>query len=104
VTGHRYLIVDVFTSTPLEGNQLGVFLDGSDLDTDLMQRTTRELNLSETVFFLPPEAGGDARVRIFTPASELPLPAIRFSAPHSSSPSSSASPLSSWRPASARLR
>jgi trans-2,3-dihydro-3-hydroxyanthranilate isomerase len=63
----------VFTSTPLEGNQLGVFLDGSDLDTDLMQRTTRELNLSETVFFLPPEAGGDARVRIFTPASELPF-------------------------------
>lgn len=73
MTGHRYLIVDVFTSTPLEGNQLGVFLDGSDLDIDLMQRTTRELNLSETVFFLPPEAGGDARVRIFTPASELPF-------------------------------
>jgi trans-2,3-dihydro-3-hydroxyanthranilate isomerase len=73
VTGHRYLILDVFTSTPLEGNQLGVFLDGADLDTDLMQRTARELNLSETVFFLPPQDGGDARVRIFTPGTELPF-------------------------------
>lgn len=78
MTGHRYLIVDVFTKTPLQGNQLGVFLDGTDqdggdLDTDLMQRTARELNLSETVFFLPPKAGGDARVRIFTPAAELPF-------------------------------
>jgi len=73
VTGHRYLIVDVFTSTPLEGNQLGIFLDGADLDTSLMQRTARELNLSETVFFLPPQAGGDARVRIFTPCTELPF-------------------------------
>jgi trans-2,3-dihydro-3-hydroxyanthranilate isomerase len=78
VTGHRYRIVDVFTSTPLEGNPLGVFLDGtdldgSDLDTGLMQRTARELNLSETVFFLPSRAGGDARIRIFTPAGELPF-------------------------------
>jgi trans-2,3-dihydro-3-hydroxyanthranilate isomerase len=73
VTRHRYLIVDVFTSTPLEGNQLGIFLDGTDLDADLMQRTARELNLSETVFFLPPQDGGDARVRIFTPGTELPF-------------------------------
>ena len=36
-----------------------------------MQRTARELNLSETVFFLPGEDTGDARVRIFTPANEL---------------------------------
>jgi trans-2,3-dihydro-3-hydroxyanthranilate isomerase len=72
VTRHRYLIVDVFTSTPLEGNQLGIFLDGTDLDADLMQRTARELNLSETVF-LPPQDGGDARVRIFTPGTELPF-------------------------------
>jgi trans-2,3-dihydro-3-hydroxyanthranilate isomerase len=38
-----------------------------------MQRTARELNLSETVFFVPPAAAGDVRVRIFTPASELPF-------------------------------
>jgi trans-2,3-dihydro-3-hydroxyanthranilate isomerase len=63
----------VFTRTPLEGNPLGVFLDGRELATDVMQKTARELNLAETVFFLPPEAGGDARVRIFTPAVELPF-------------------------------
>ena len=69
----RYIVADVFTSTPLEGNQLGVFLDGRDLAGDRMQKAARELNLSETVFFLPPEGTGDARIRIFTPASELPF-------------------------------
>jgi trans-2,3-dihydro-3-hydroxyanthranilate isomerase len=70
----RYLVADVFTRTPLEGNQLGVFLDGRDLTTEHMQRTARELNLSETVFFLPPETTTKAaRIRIFTPASELPF-------------------------------
>jgi trans-2,3-dihydro-3-hydroxyanthranilate isomerase len=69
-----YLIADVFTDTPLEGNQLGVFLDARGMTTDLMQRTTRELNLSETVFFLPADnSKADAAVRIFTPASELPF-------------------------------
>jgi trans-2,3-dihydro-3-hydroxyanthranilate isomerase len=64
----------VFTDTPLEGNQLGVFLDARGMTADLMQRTTRELNLSETVFFLPAEdSKADAKVRIFTPASELPF-------------------------------
>jgi len=43
------------------------------LGADVMQRMARELNLSETVFFLPAEQGGDARVRIFTKASELPF-------------------------------
>ena len=38
-----------------------------------MQRLAREMNLSETVFVLPPEQGGDARIRIFTPLSELPF-------------------------------
>jgi trans-2,3-dihydro-3-hydroxyanthranilate isomerase len=69
----RYLIADVFTSTPLEGNQLGVFLDARGLSGEQMQKSARELNLSESVFFLPPEAGGDARIRIFTPALELPF-------------------------------
>ena len=72
---HRsYLIADVFTDTPLEGNQLGVFLDARGMTTDLMQRTARELNLSETVFFLPAQdSTSDVKVRIFTPASELPF-------------------------------
>jgi trans-2,3-dihydro-3-hydroxyanthranilate isomerase len=71
---HRYVIADVFTSVPLQGNQLAIFTDGEGLDDSLMQRTARELNLSETVFVLPAhEAANDAAVRIFTPGAELPF-------------------------------
>ena len=70
---HRYLIVDVFTDTPLRGNPVAVFLDAGDLPAELMQRIARELNLSETTFVLPPENDGDVRVRIFTPVNELPF-------------------------------
>ncbi len=69
----RYVVADVFTDTPLTGNQLAVFTDGRDLDTETMQTLAREMNLSETVFVLPPENGGHARIRIFTPKSELPF-------------------------------
>jgi trans-2,3-dihydro-3-hydroxyanthranilate isomerase len=67
----HYLIADVFTTSPLEGNPLAVFPDARGLGEDAMQRTARELNLSETVFFLPAEDSGDIRVRIFTPLNEL---------------------------------
>lgn len=67
----RYVVADVFASTPLEGNQVAVFLDAVGLTDDQMQRTARELNLSETVFLLPSEKDADVRVRIFTPTSEL---------------------------------
>jgi len=70
---HPYLVLDVFTSRTLEGNQLGVFLDGRPFGTEDMQRLAREMNFSETVFLLAPESGGDARVRIFTPGQELPF-------------------------------
>jgi trans-2,3-dihydro-3-hydroxyanthranilate isomerase len=70
---HPYFVCDVFTSVPLEGNQLGVFTDGRSFDTGQMQRVARELNLAETVFLLPPQDGGDVRVRIFTPGTELPF-------------------------------
>ncbi len=74
MTVHRYAIVDVFTDVPLEGNAVAVFVGGSRLTDDVMQRTARELNLSETVFVMPPEDGdADARVRIFTPSVELPF-------------------------------
>jgi trans-2,3-dihydro-3-hydroxyanthranilate isomerase len=69
----RYFIVDVFTDTPLEGNQLAVFPDAAALSPEHMQRLAREMNFSETIFVLPPEAGGDVRVRIFTPTRELPF-------------------------------
>ncbi|HLM85219.1 MAG TPA: PhzF family phenazine biosynthesis protein [Solirubrobacteraceae bacterium] len=69
--GHRYVLVDVFTDVPLEGNQLAVFTDAATLSAQSMQRLARELNLSETAFVLAGERGGDARVRIFTPTVEL---------------------------------
>jgi trans-2,3-dihydro-3-hydroxyanthranilate isomerase len=72
---HGYTILDVFTDTPLTGNPVAVFADGSVLDGEEMQRTARELNLSETVFILPAEdpETADVRVRIFTPGTELPF-------------------------------
>ena len=67
----RYVLVDVFTDTPLAGNGLAVFTDARDLSEDSLQRLARELNLSETAFVLPPQRGGHARLRIFTPTVEL---------------------------------
>jgi trans-2,3-dihydro-3-hydroxyanthranilate isomerase len=70
----RYAILDVFTRTPLAGNALAVIYDGEGLDTAQMQAIAREANLSETVFVLPPaEPAQRARLRIFTPAAELPF-------------------------------
>jgi len=68
---HAYVLVDVFTDTPLEGNQLAVFTDARGLAPERMQALARELNLSETVFVLEPRRRGDARLRIFTPRTEL---------------------------------
>jgi len=70
----RYVLVDVFTDTPLEGNQLAVFTDARDLTDGDMQALARELNIAETVFVLPPSSrDADVRIRIFTPATELPF-------------------------------
>lgn len=70
----RYTVADVFTDTPLQGNPVAVFTDASGLDTDVMQRAARELNLSETVFLFKADApGAHLRARIFTPAVELPF-------------------------------
>jgi len=73
VAAFRYVVCDVFTDTPLAGNQLAVFTDARDLPEELMQPLAREINFSETVFVLPKEADGHARIRIFTPALELPF-------------------------------
>jgi trans-2,3-dihydro-3-hydroxyanthranilate isomerase len=70
----RYTIADVFTDTPLEGNPVAVFTDASGLSAEVMQRAARELNLSETVFMFRSEGPhAHLRVRIFTPATELPF-------------------------------
>jgi trans-2,3-dihydro-3-hydroxyanthranilate isomerase len=73
VTALRYAVVDVFTETPLQGNQLAVFTDARELDTETMQALALEIGFSETVFVLPAEQGGTVRVRIFTPRAELPF-------------------------------
>ena len=70
---YRYVVADVFTDRPLTGNQLAVFTDGRGLGDETMQALAREMNFSETVFVLPSEGGGDARIRIFTPVTEVPF-------------------------------
>jgi trans-2,3-dihydro-3-hydroxyanthranilate isomerase len=70
----RYVVCDVFTDVPLAGNQLAVFTDARDLDELTMQALAKETNLSESVFVLPPSSDdADVRIRIFTPARELPF-------------------------------
>jgi trans-2,3-dihydro-3-hydroxyanthranilate isomerase len=72
-----FVQVDVFTSVPLEGNQLAVFADGSGLTDAEMQALAKETNLSETTFILPRDAATErergVRVRIFTTTEELPF-------------------------------
>src|SRR5689334_7653209 len=71
---YRFLQLDVFTQSLFGGNQLAVFTDGRGLSTETMQAVAKEMNFSETTFVLPPETPGtDFRLRIFTPASELPM-------------------------------
>jgi trans-2,3-dihydro-3-hydroxyanthranilate isomerase len=72
-----FVQMDVFTSVPLEGNQLAVFADGRSLSDAEMQAIARETNLSETTFILPRDAATErergVRVRIFTTTEELPF-------------------------------
>jgi len=67
----RYVVVDVFTDTALQGNQLAVFTDARGIDAETMQALALEIGFSETTFVLPPESGGTARVRIFNPDHEM---------------------------------
>ena len=72
--GHRIHTVDVFAEQALAGNQLAVVLDASDIPGETMQRIAKEMNIAETTFVLPPhDPANAARIRIFTPASELPF-------------------------------
>lgn len=70
----KFHTFDVFTDTRFAGNPLAIVPDGEGLDTQQMQTITREFNLSETVFILPPDnEAHSAKVRIFTPGRELPF-------------------------------
>ena len=66
--------LDVFTDTPFAGNPLAVVTDCEGLSEQRMQAIAQEFNLSETVFVLDPlDSVNTARLRIFTPARELPF-------------------------------
>ena len=69
----RYVVADVFTDTPLQGNQVAVFTDAREIPEDKLQPIAREMNYSETVFVYKPEGDGHARIRIFTPTIEMPF-------------------------------
>ncbi|GAB6196648.1 PhzF family phenazine biosynthesis protein [Lysobacter xanthus] len=73
MTQRRFLQLDVFADRPGAGNPLAVVVDAEGLDTAAMQAFAHWTNLSETIFLLPPGAGADYRVRIFTPRQELPF-------------------------------
>jgi trans-2,3-dihydro-3-hydroxyanthranilate isomerase len=71
---YRFVHVDVFTRQLFGGNQLAVFTEANGLSVSEMQAIAREMNLSESTFVLPPQdLRADARVRVFTPARELPF-------------------------------
>ncbi|MFW0791262.1 PhzF family phenazine biosynthesis protein [Gordonia sp. CPCC 205333] len=70
----KFAQVDVFTSVPVRGNPVAVVLDADGLSDTDMAAFARWTNLSETTFVLPPTVeGADYRLRIFTPAGELPF-------------------------------
>lgn len=70
----RFHVYDVFTDTAFGGNPLAIVEDAGDLDDAQMQTLSRQFNLSETIFILPPsDPAHTAAVRIFTPTAELPF-------------------------------
>jgi trans-2,3-dihydro-3-hydroxyanthranilate isomerase len=70
----RFFTADVFTDRVFGGNPLAVFPEAEELESHVLQAIARELNLSETVFVFPPASPAHTRrLRIFTPASELPF-------------------------------
>lgn len=86
MSNYRFIQLDVFTTEPFSGNALAVFPEAEGLTGDQMMKIAREMNLSETVFVLKPEADQTAngkqqtaepavlrRLRIFTPAREIPF-------------------------------
>ncbi len=70
---YKYFICDVFTKNRFGGNPLAVFPEADGLTDNQMQQIAREFNFSESSFVFPPEYGNTRKVRIFTPAVEVPF-------------------------------
>lgn len=74
MANYRLVQLDVFTDQPLAGNALAVFPEADGLSDDEMLKIAREMNLSETVFVLPPRDEKTLRrLRIYTPTREIPF-------------------------------
>jgi trans-2,3-dihydro-3-hydroxyanthranilate isomerase len=74
MAAYDFVTLNVFAARRFGGNPLAVFPDAQGLDTETMQAVAHEINLSETVFVLPPaDPGNHAALRIFTPRRELPF-------------------------------
>jgi trans-2,3-dihydro-3-hydroxyanthranilate isomerase len=74
ISRYRYLHYDVFTDRRFGGNQLAVFPEAEGLSTSTMQQIAREIGFAETTFVTSAEhPGTDVRMRIFTPAIEMPM-------------------------------
>jgi trans-2,3-dihydro-3-hydroxyanthranilate isomerase len=74
VRQYRFVQLDVFTDRAFSGNPLAVFSEAEGITGEEMQAVAREMNLSETVFVLPPvDERALRRLRIFTPSRELPM-------------------------------
>lgn len=74
MTAYDFETLDVFTDRKFAGNPLAVVTDARGLSDQQMQTITREFNLAESTFVLPPEdKANTARVRIFTPGYEMPF-------------------------------
>jgi PhzF family phenazine biosynthesis protein len=70
---YAYRIVNVFTrGGRLTGNPLAVFEDSRGIDDATQQALALQMNLSETTFIFPSDKA-NARVRIYTPAYEMPF-------------------------------
>jgi trans-2,3-dihydro-3-hydroxyanthranilate isomerase len=71
---YRFVTLDVFTDRRFAGNPLAIVTDAVGLPAERMQTIAREFGFSETVFLLPPDDTAHvARLRIFTPALEVPF-------------------------------
>lgn len=67
-----FRLLNVFAESPLSGNALAVFEDGSGLSDEQMQALALQFNLSETTFLFP-SVLATAKVRIFSPGFEMPF-------------------------------
>ena len=72
--GYRFRILDVFTTRPYAGSPLAVLPEAQGLSDEQMQKIASEFAFSATAFVRPPRSPGSThRVRIFTPAREIPF-------------------------------